>query len=119
MTYISKEELWEHLDKDHEWKLLHECNVCSAEFENKVLLNSHILNDHPCNIKCEFCDSRFISKAQLEEHMDKQHEKKPALLLNLPKPVPALPLNLPKPVPLGIPTIATKESSTERYSENI
>ena len=118
LTYISKEELWEHLDKDHEWKLLHECNVCSAEFENKVLLNSHILNDHPCNIKCEFCDSRFISKAQLEEHMDKQHEKKPALLLNLPKPVPALPLNLPKPVPLGIPTIATKESSTERYLEN-
>ena len=114
LTYISKEELWEHLDKDHEWKLLHECNVCGAEFDNKVLLNSHILNDHHCKIKCELCDSRFIYKAQLGEHMDKEHKKKLAFLLDLPKPVPLV-----SPAALkGIPTIATKESSTERYLEN-
>ena len=80
---------------------------------------SHMLNDHHRTIKCEICDSRFISKAQLEKHMDKEHKKKQALLLNLPKPVPALILNLPKPVPLGIPTIATQESTTERYIENV
>ena len=113
LNFISKEELWEHLDKYHDWKLLHECNACGAEFENKVLLNSHIVNDH-CKIKCEFCDSRFISEAQLGEHMDKEHEKKQALFLNLPKPVPLVSTAAQE----GIPAIATKESSTERYLEN-
>ena len=74
-----------------------------------------MLNDHHRTIKCEICDSRFISKAQLGKHMDKEHKKKQALLLNLPKPVPLVSLVSLK----GIPTIATKESSTERYLENI
>ena len=113
LNFISKEELWEHLDKYHEWKLLHECNACGAEFENKVLLNSHIVNEH-CKIKCEFCESKFISEAQLGEHMDKEHEKKQALFLNLPKPVPLVSPAAQE----GIPAIATKESSTERYLEN-
>jgi hypothetical protein len=46
--------------------------------------------------------------------MDKEHEKKQALFLNLPKPVPLVSPAAQE----GIPAIATKESSTERYLEN-
>ena len=103
LTYISKEELWEHLDKDHEWKQLHECNVCGAEFNNKVLLNSHIESEHECK------DGRR------SENLGGRAEIDQFSLPNLPKPVPLiLPAALKR-----IPTIATKESSTERYSENI
>jgi len=103
LTYISKEELWEHLDKDHEWKQLHECNVCGAEFNNKVLLNSHIESEHEC------------TDGGRSENLGGRAEIDQFSLPNLPKPVPLiLPAALKR-----IPTIATKESSTERYSENI
>ena len=49
------------------------------------------------------------------ENMVEQAVIEPVPLLNLPKPVRLVSLA----VLQGIPTIATKESSTERYSENI
>ena len=36
LRFLSKQELWKHWDKDHEWKQLHKCRLCSAEFDSKI-----------------------------------------------------------------------------------
>ena len=49
------------------------CNICSAEFYMKYLLDSHILKH---NVKCEICDLCFNSTAQLLIHREEIHKKK-------------------------------------------
>ena len=81
LGFISETQLKFHMDNDHKTKQPHKCQVCpevcSAEFDSKILLYSHIESVHANKIRCEICDLCFISEAQLLKHMDKEGHKNP------------------------------------------
>ena len=92
-----------------------------------------LVGNRVCNIEKDFKSQLYIelgSEGLIYEKIESEDEgtdgRRPENMVGraVIEPVPLL--NLPKPVRLvslavlqGIPTIATKESSTERYSENI
>ena len=84
LGFISETQLKFHMDNDHKTKQPHKCQVCpevcSAEFDSKILLYSHIESVHANKIRCEICDLCFISEAQLLKHMDKEGHKNSDIL---------------------------------------
>ena len=92
-----------------------------------------MVGNRVCNIEKDFKSQLYIelgSEGLIYEKIESEDEDtdggRPENMVGRAEIEPVPPLNLPKPVRLvslavlqGIPTIATKESSTERYSENI
>ena len=74
---ISRNKLWKHMNQVHNKK---KCSICSAEFDSKFLLQSHIVLIH--KIICEICDLIHFSHKQLKLHMDIIHKGKKTLLCN-------------------------------------
>ena len=109
LGFLSQAELWEHLDKDHEWKQLHSEMTKAARSCAQPKNTSEGLIYETIESEDEDTDGgrpeNMVGRAVIE----------PVPLLNLPKPVRLVSLA----VLQGIPTIATKESSIKRYSENI
>ena len=75
---ISRHKLWKHMNQVHNKK---KCLTCSAEFDSKFLLHSHIVLIH--KMVCEICDLSFISQTQLKLHMDIIHKGKKTLPCNV------------------------------------
>jgi len=54
------------------------CHLCKRSLENHDMFNRHMRSMHPNidTVPCEICNSIFIDKKELENHMLKYHSKK-------------------------------------------
>ena len=64
----------------HEGKKQFKCDICEAEFGQKVILNRHVATVHEGKkpFKCEICDARlrFGYKCALNRHVATAHKGK-------------------------------------------
>ena len=52
------------------------CNLCNSVFVGKKLLKDHMKREHKRKVKCDHCDESFEMNIQLEKHMDSHKKEK-------------------------------------------
>ena len=67
-----------HIATVHEEMKPFKCDICKAEFRQKVNLNTHIAKVHEemKPFKCDLCNAKFTSKHSLNGHIAAVHEGK-------------------------------------------
>ncbi|KAJ6640192.1 Zinc finger protein, partial [Pseudolycoriella hygida] len=73
MMYESREELIDHLKKDHNGDLPYKCAECSNSFQTSNALADHVLNHPDKRHECKFCGLTFMNLYSLGKHT-KRHE---------------------------------------------
>ncbi|KAI5640753.1 hypothetical protein NE865_06860 [Phthorimaea operculella] len=69
-------QLQRHRERVHHMKRLHECNLCSATFENQYQVKVHLGKEHNVEkyrIKCEFCPKVSTTKGAMMLHVQSVH----------------------------------------------
>ena len=69
---ISEKKMNQHIKNHSEQKNL--CKICNKKFTTKEELSKHRDEDHPNNIKCDYCDKRFKTNFFYEFHKQNVHE---------------------------------------------
>ena len=81
-TFANKKRLNEHKKSVHEEKTatyhcqIFKCAMCDSEFGKKEILFEHILDFHDgkISLKCDFCESSFANKKNLNRHKKIVHK---------------------------------------------
>lgn len=80
-TFTSTSKLLSHLSTQHHDKRFYKCEFCPRRFPMLILMVFHE-KCHPSDkseVACEFCDVKYVTKYQLNKHIEEMHSNAPTI----------------------------------------